>query len=221
MFRRIADNQNPASLATRMRQKRLALFRSLLAGLPREIHILDVGGTEEFWRLGHLPDKKDIKITLLNLEKFPVSLPNVLSVAGDARHIEFPDSQFDVVFSNSVIEHVGDFTDQEQMAKEVRRVGKRHFIQTPNKYFPIEPHFVFPLYQFLPSFLQIWLLQNFKLGWMGKIPDREKSRRAIASIRLLDRHEFKRLFPQSDIFEEKFFGLTKSFVAHGGWDSTM
>ena len=206
MFNKIANNQNPQSLATRMRQNRLKLFCSLLSRLENQIHILDVGGTENFWQLIRLPDGKDIKITMLNLEKFPTSLSNITSIAGDARDIQFPDSQFDVVFSNSVIEHVGEFMDQEKMAKEVRRVGKRHFIQTPNKYFPIEPHFVFPLYQFLPNVIQVWLLQNFNLGWMKKTPYRINASKLIAEIRLLDRTEFKMLFPESSIFEEKFFG---------------
>jgi len=220
MFNKIANNQDSQSLATRMRQKRLRLFYSLLSRLENEIHILDVGGTENFWQTAQLPDGKDIKITLLNLGKLPTALLNVTSIDGDARDIQFPDSQFDVVFSNSVIEHVGDFRDQEKMAREVRRVGKRHFIQTPNKYFPIEPHFVFPLYQFLPNILQIWLLQNFNLGWMKKTPNRVNASKLIAEIRLLDRSEFKVLFPESNLFEEKFFGLTKSFIAYGGWDLT-
>jgi len=90
-------------------------------------------------------------ITLVNLEPENASLPNTTSIAGDARKIEAEDSRVDVVFSNSVIEHVGANQDQMQMAQEVRRVGKRYFIQTPNKYFPLEPHFLFPLFQFCHS----------------------------------------------------------------------
>jgi SAM-dependent methyltransferase len=217
MFSRLIDNRDPQSLASRLRQKRLGLFWSLLANLDDPIEILDAGGTETFWRVSGLPLKKNINITLLNLERIPTSLSNIDSVAGDAREIKFPDSHFDVVFSNSVIEHVGDYNDQQRMAGEVLRVGKRHFIQTPNKYFPIEPHFIFPLYQFLPDSFQIWLLQNFKLGWMNRTPNKVKAREIIQSIRLLGKTEFKALFPQSRIYEEKFVGLTKSFIAYGGW----
>lgn len=53
---------------------------------------------------------------------------------------QFQDNEFDAVFSNSVIEHVGDYEAQRQMANEIMRVGKRYFVQTPNFYFPIEPH---------------------------------------------------------------------------------
>jgi ubiquinone/menaquinone biosynthesis C-methylase UbiE len=217
MFDKVANNQNPKSLATQLRQKRLDLFYSLLSRLDNPVHILDVGGTEKFWQMAQLPDGREIKITLLNLGKLASSTPNITCVEGDARDMRFPDSQFDVVFSNSVIEHVGSFTDQQKMAKEVKRVGKRYFIQTPNKYFPIEPHFVFPLYQFLPSFIQIWLLQHFNLGWIKKTPNRSEAEKLIKSIRLLSKAEFRMLFPNSNIFEEKFLGLTKSFIAYEGW----
>jgi 2-polyprenyl-3-methyl-5-hydroxy-6-metoxy-1,4-benzoquinol methylase len=77
---------------------------------------------------------------------------------------QFRDHQFDVVYSNSVIEHVGDLDDMRRMAQEIQRVGKRYFLQTPNRYFPIEPHFVFPFFQFLPRPVQISLVQKFRLG---------------------------------------------------------
>ena len=104
------------------------------------------------------------------------------------------------------------------MAKEVRRVGKRYFVQTPNKYFPLEPHFLFPLFQFLPINIRVLLLQNFRLGWFSKTPDQAKAREIVESIRLLDKREFISLFPNAELYEEKTFGMTKSFVAYGGWE---
>ena len=117
-----------------------------------------------------------------------------------------------------MIEHVGTYQDQLQMAQEVRRVGKRYFIQTPNKYFPLEPHFLFPLFQFFPIKLRVLLMQNFSLGWFAKTPDAAKAREIVESIRLLSKREFVALFPKASIYEEKVFGLTKSFVAYGGWE---
>ena len=64
----------------------------------------------------------------------------------------FKDKSFDAVFSNSVIEHVGTFEDQKMMANEVIRVTNFYFIQTPNLYFPIEPHFLVPFFQFSSFF---------------------------------------------------------------------
>jgi len=218
MFKKLADNRDQGSLAAQFRRKRFAFFQSLLSSLERPVRILDIGGTESYWQIMELSSDDQVFITLVNLEQENVTLPNVSSIAGDARKIEAEDSNFDIVFSNSVIEHVGTYQDQLQMAQEVCRVGKRYFIQTPNKYFPLEPHFLFPLFQFLPLKIRVLLLQNFNLGWFAKTPDAVKARGIVESIRLLSKREFVALFSKAAIYEEKVFGLTKSFVAYGGWD---
>jgi 2-polyprenyl-3-methyl-5-hydroxy-6-metoxy-1,4-benzoquinol methylase len=130
---------------------------------------------------------------------------------------QFADDEFDIVYSNSVIEHVGDFTAMHRMAREIRRVGKRHFVQTPNKYFPVEPHFVFPAFQFLPKPLQLGLVQNFQLGWMDREPDKARAAAIIDSIHLLSLRDMKVLFPTSGIRPEKTLGMTKSFIACSEW----
>lgn len=218
MFKKIADNRDQRSLASQLRRKRFAFFQSLLSRLDRPIHILDVGGTESYWQIMGLDGDDGVFVTLLNLTQENVTMPTMSTVVGDARKIQADDSSYDIVFSNSVIEHVGTYQDQMQMAGEVRRIGKRYFIQTPNKYFPLEPHFLFPFFQFLPLKIQIFLLQTFTLGWFEKTPDANKAREIVESIRLLSREEFVALFPQASIYEEKVFGITKSFIAYGGWD---
>ena len=219
MLKRIADNRDQASLAVQFRRKRFAFFLSLLSRLERPIHILDIGGTEAYWRTMGLSVEDQVFVTLLNLSQDYVTLPHLKSIVGDARHIQAENCSFEIVFSNSVIEHVGPHKDQAQMANEVRRVGKRYFIQTPNRYFPLEPHFLFPLFQFLPVEIRVWLLRNFDLGWFRKTPDGHVAREIIESIRLLNKREFLALFPGASLYEEKIFGLTKSFVAYGGWAS--
>jgi len=213
----MVDNRDQRSLAVQFRRRRFAFFQSLLSHLERPVRILDVGGTETYWKMMELNAGDQVFITLLNLTQIDVSFPNVTSIAGDARAIMAEDASFDVVFSNSVIEHVGTYQDQLQMSKEVRRVGKRYFVQTPNKYFPLEPHFLFPLFQFLPINIRVLLLQNFRLGWFSKTPDKVKAREIVETIRLLDKREFLSLFPNAQIYEEKIFGMTKSFVAYEGW----
>ena len=217
MLKKMVDNRDQRSLAVQFRRRRFAFFQSLLSHLERPVRILDVGGTETYWKMMEVKAGDQVFITLLNLTQIDVSLPNVTSIAGDARAIMAEDASFDVVFSNSVIEHVGIYQDQLQMAKEVRRVGKRYFVQTPNRYFPLEPHFLFPLFQFLPINIRVLLLQNFKLGWFSKTPDKVKAREIVETIRLLDKREFLSLFPKAQIYEEKIFGMTKSFVAYEGW----
>jgi hypothetical protein len=130
---------------------------------------------------------------------------------------EFGDQEFDVVFSNSVIEHVGTFADQQAMASEVRRVGRRYFVQTPNKYFPIEPHFLVPGFQFLPVRLRAGWLARRRIGWYPKAASYEAALAEVTQIRLLSLSEFQRLFPEGQLFRERFFGLTKSFVIYHGW----
>jgi hypothetical protein len=218
MFKNIADNREPHSLATQFRRKRFAFLHSLLTRLQPPISILDIGGTEDYWRLMLQGVEMQVSITILNLEPAEVTLPGMTSIVGDARHVQAQENSFDVVFSNSVIEHVGSYQDQLMMAAEVRRLAKRYFIQTPNKYFPIEPHFLFPLFQFLPIGIRVWLLRNFKLGWFQRTPDRQKAKETVNSIRLMDKTELQALFPQASIYEERVLGLTKSFVAYGGWD---
>lgn len=218
MFGRLADSRNANSLAVKMRARRFALFQHLLARLPRPVTILDIGGTEEFWKMMGYDGREDIFLTLLNLEQAPVTLLNVRSVAGDARHIQMEDKCVDVVFSNSVIEHVGNFQAQREMAHEALRIGRRYFIQTPNRNFPLEPHFLFPFFQFLPVSIRVFFLRRFTLGWIPRTPDALKARELVEGIRLLTKREFAQLFPSASIYEERLVGLVKSFVAYGGWE---
>jgi ubiquinone/menaquinone biosynthesis C-methylase UbiE len=201
-----------------MRRERFALFLSLLRKLEGHVEILDIGGTQEFWTLMTGGDPGDVRITLLNIEHQPVSSAKFVSAAGDARAMpQYADRSFDVVFSNSVIEHVGDYREQRRMAREVMRVGRRYFVQTPNKRFPLEPHFLFPFFQYLPDEMRAQLVHRFDIGWYKRIPSLDEARAEVNSIRLLTRGRFANLFPEAEIYEEKLFGLTKSFVAFGGW----
>ena len=201
-----------------MRRARFALFLSLLEKLDGHVEILDIGGTQEFWTLMTGGDPGDVRVTLLNIEHQPVSSSKFVSAAGDARAMpQFADKSFDVVFSNSVIEHVGDYRDQMRMANEVMRVGKRFFVQTPNKRFPLEPHFLFPFFQYLPVEMRAQLVHRFDIGWYKRIPSIERARDEVSSIQLLTRNRFSGLFPGASIHDEKLLGLSKSFVAFGGW----
>jgi hypothetical protein len=218
LTRPFADVYNPDSLANQFRHKRFQLALSLLARVPHPWRILDIGGTDNFWNQMGSPDESDDELILLNLESEPVSKADRRSIAGDAAHLaQFGDGEFDIVFSNSVIEHLGSLEEQRRMAAEVRRVGKRYFVQTPDRHFPIEPHFLFPLFQFLPLTLQVWLVCHFALGWFPVYRDREAAIRAVTEIRLVSRKEMEAFFPGATIYEEKFLRMTKSFVAYYGW----
>ncbi|MBG1266808.1 class I SAM-dependent methyltransferase [Nostoc sp. WHI] len=225
MFSKVYDHRLSDSWASNLRKQRLALFASKLESLPSPIKILDVGGTVNFWENIELlnTNLKDLEITVMNLSynKMGSTHPNIQQVIGDARNMEqFQSNQFDVVFSNSVIEHVGDDHDQQQMATEIMRVGKRYFVQTPNLFFPIEPHFVFPFFQFLPINVRVWLISNFALGWFSKFTDQEKARKIVTSTRLLSKKKLLNFFPGSEFYEEKFFGLIKSLIVYQEFQKT-
>ncbi len=218
LIKKLADHKKPTTLAAKYRRERFTLFLNLIERLEAPLTILDVGGTMDFWdRMETYPTNIQ-KIVLLN--KFPqeVTRPNFYSIIGDARDMEqFYDNEFDIVFSNSVIEHLSTIDDQQRMAEEIRRVGKRYFIQTPNRYFPIEPHFLLPFFQFLPLKVKCWLIQHFDLGWRRKAPDYESAMKIATEIRLLTKKELMGLFPEGKFVEERFLFFVKSFIIHHGW----
>ncbi len=217
-MRWLYDHHRKDSWAASFRRGRMEFFRSLLNSFPRPVTLLDAGGTEGYWIRMGLAGNPDYRITLLNLEPAAADAENLSCQTGDVRDLgRFADKSFDVVFSNSVIEHVGDFKDQKRMADELRRVGKNLFVQTPNRFFPVEPHFVFPFFQFLPAGCRAFLIQHFDLGWRKKIPDREEALREARSVRLLTRKELKLLFPGAFIREERLLGLVKSFMIVEGF----
>jgi len=209
-------DEDRTSLACRRR--RFQIFLSLIEDLPRPIRILDVGGTEQFWRSMEFPGDRDgVWLTLLNLEREPVDDPRFISLAGNACDLSaYSDQSYDIVFSNSVIEHVGGADDQRAMADEIRRVGRRYFVQTPNFFFPVEPHFMIPGFQFLPRSMRCFLLTRFSLGAYGKVEDKSHAKNLVDEIQLLTGRRFKNLFPDAKIHRERWMGMTKSLIAVRG-----
>jgi ubiquinone/menaquinone biosynthesis C-methylase UbiE len=137
------------------------------------------------------------------------------SVKGDARNLsEYKDKEFDIVFSNSVIEHLFTKENQKKMADEIRRVGKNYYVQTPNFYFPIEPHWLFPCFQFLPYNMRVFLTRHFNLGNYPKSSTKEKAMQRVDEVKLLSEKEMKQLFPDGKVYREKFIGMTKSVTMY-------
>ena len=212
---KLADNRDPESLACRLRQDRLREFTALLPEDGRAIRILDAGGTPEFWGRHRAQLPSETEITVLNLAfDGQCDLPGISRIRGDARDMSmFRDGEFDFCFSNSVIEHAGTFQDQLRMAGEIRRVAKGYFVQTPNEYFPLEPHFLVFGWQFAPVGLRASLLQRGDRGWMKRVEDPALAREVVQSIRLLSARKLRKMFPDGEIYRERIGGLTKSIVA--------
>ena len=217
LFNFLASSDNPNSLGYKFRTKRLQefekMFFSRFSGLEK-IEILDVGGTSYFWKNSSLLSHPGLRITLLNLYPVETSHPAIHAVQGDATDMrEFENGSFDLVFSNSVIEHLYTLELQQKMASEILRVGKSYFIQTPNVYFPIEAHYALPFAQFYPKAFLHFMLTQTKFSRMRKWSSAEASQ-YIAEIRLLNAQEMKALFPGASLLKEKVLGLTKSITAH-------
>lgn len=221
LLRNLADVGNPKSYAATLRRRRFELFKTLIGPLPKPLKIIDIGGTQLFWECMGFAEEVEAEITILNVFKTELASPKFKSVVGDARDMkEFSSDEFDVLFSNSVIEHVGNFDQQQLMAKECSRVAKRLFLQTPNRFFPIEPHFLLPFIQFAPMWLKVFLTSHFRVGWYARLKDKEKAYERMKSVRLLCRSDLRKLFPEAIIYNERVFGMTKSFIVCGGWNAT-
>jgi hypothetical protein len=215
MIPSFADNRDSRSLASRLRRRRFERMRPIFDAFAEPVSVLDIGGTVGFWERAPEDLAKRCEITLLNLSQVPTEgLKNITSSQGDGRRMpEFQENQFDVCFSNSVIEHVGTLRDQRDMAREVSRVSRSYCIQTPYRYFPVEPHFLLPLWQYWPTSIRVALYRRFRLGWMGRQPDRCLATIEVEQVRLLNRRELQWLFPDAEILPEKIGPLTKSLVA--------
>lgn len=172
--------------------------------------ILDLGGTVEFWQnVPELFSQSGIKITVINPELHDTEVGNVIVRQADGCNLaEFPDQSFDIVHSNSVIEHVGDWEAMAAFAKEVRRLAPRYFVQTPNSMFPFEPHYGLPLIHWLPVDGRARLLKR-----LGRVPqNHDLALAAVERIRLIGRKQLARLFPDGQLMPEKMLGLTKSWM---------
>jgi hypothetical protein len=219
LIRRLADDDNAGSLANRLRNRRFQEFETFVNRLPRPVNILDVGGTNAFWEQRGWAGRRDIRIVTLNLEAEPQRFDNVEPSIGDATNLcQFGNRSFDIVFSNSVIEHLFNFENQRKMAVEVQRVGKAYWVQTPNFWFPVEPHFHIPAWQWLPFSLRVALIRRWRCGWRGPCPDPVRARELVSELRLLSRAEMISLFPEARLIPERIGGLVKSWTAVGGFD---
>jgi len=193
------------------RKNRVRLFQETLK-LNSSTRVLDVGGTDMIWKL--MSPIPDVTILNLNVPEGVRSLPrNITYQKGDGRKLPYDDQSFDVVFSNSVIEHLHCYEDQVLFAKEIMRVGKKIWVQTPARWFFVEPHLLTPFIHYLPKTWQQRLLRNFTVWGLMTRPSQESINKFLDEVRLLTYKEMRSLFPQCRILREKFLFLNKSYIA--------
>jgi hypothetical protein len=219
------DVHDPRSLSSWFRRKRNRLLRSFIlaerGNRCGSFRILDIGGSASYWQQVGTDFLEDhnIAITCVNsvLSNEIGCTPYVTEQLGDGRCLQFADMSFDMVHSNSVIEHVGRSPDMRRFADEVRRLAPAHYVQTPNFWFPIDPHFYrVPLFHWLPQPVRVALVQNVRVGLGPPIPEFERALKYVEFAVPLDRRHFAVLFPDSRICDERFLLFTKSLIALRG-----
>jgi hypothetical protein len=201
------------------RVKRMRRFGAAFA-LADCRRVLDIGGTPEIWKLLAVPETT--RIVLLNMPRADESRQSTAAgleyVHGDGCHLPFADQSFDIAFSNSVIEHVGSAEAQKQFAQEIRRTGRAYWVQTPNRYFPVETHLLMPFVHLLPPSWRAFIVRRFTVWqWINRPAAAEKRfyiEHFVSGIRLLSAKQMRDLFPDAGIVRERFLGFTKSLIAY-------
>jgi hypothetical protein len=190
-----------------LRAKTFVERLNIRAGLK----VIDLGGSPAIWQ--HVTAPLDITLVNLTYEQL-TSLTSsraehhkFTNVVGDACDVKFASNSFDLVFSNSVIEHVGDRDKRAAFAREVRRLAPRYWVQTPAKSFPLEAHSGMPFWWYYPPHMRA----NYIKQWKADMPLWAEM---VETTALVEKRELLSLFPEATIFAERYFGLTKSYTAY-------
>jgi hypothetical protein len=200
-----------AQLTARSRRKRFETFMRLMA--PRESdRVLDVGITNNEWRSGNFLEAQypwPAQITAVapaDAPAFSAAFPSVKFMVADGRALPFADAEFDIGFSNAVIEHVGSRAEQRRFVAEMVRTCRRVFLCTPNRRFPIDPHTLLPFVHWLP---RTWW--RAVLRWTGNAHWASEE-----MLNPLSAHELEGLFPAGTsvrIERQRLLGLTSVLIA--------
>lgn len=194
------------------RERRHELFLSLVRPGPSDT-VLDVGATDsaspaanQLERLYPWP----AQITAVGVERlasFSSQFPEVLTVRADGKTLPFPDDSFDIIYSNAVLEHVGDAEEQRLFLAEAARVARRAlFVTTPSRSFPVDSHTMVPFAHWLPEHARDAVYRRLDRGaW------------ARGGMRLVSRTELRRLAERAGwqefaIVSQRFLGLTSVLI---------
>ncbi len=202
------DNNNARSLSRSFRIRRFIFFQRV-SGLQPGMSVLDVAGQPSG---SFFANRADLPVSYINLYSAAMVkkdlLPEHQYIQGDARCIPIRAQSFDIVFSNSLLEHL-DVSGQQAVAQEIQRVGRFYFIQVPYRYFPWEPHYNFLCVQFLPQRCQRWLWYHWPLSYGRRYGS------SFERISLPTRGVIRDLFPAGTITAESFGPFTKALYAWG------
>jgi hypothetical protein len=207
---RIVDG--PASIGQHMRARRWEWFQAEFPAIE-SMSVIDLGGTAEAWLRAPV---RPASVHVVNIAAEPAEPVASWIRADRADACDLPErisrGRYDLVFSNSVIEHVGGHAQRMRFAEAIRKISNRHWVQTPYRYFPVEPHWLFPGLQFMPLALRARLSYHWPLVHT-KATSLDDALQASMEVELISRTEMRFYFPDSDIRAERGLGLVKSLIA--------
>ena len=177
--------------------------------------IADIGGSVHYWQENGISVEPK-QVSIYNISKGDSgSLDNVRTdyrvELFNGQNVPVSDKHFDLVVSNSVIEHVA-LDQRQQLVKEMQRIGKQVIIQTPARAFPIDPHFIMPFVHWLPKNIGYLLVLISPWRILSR-PPKAIRRSYHYETNILSKRELEALMPGAEIRTERFFGLPKSYVA--------
>ena len=207
---RVVDS--PDSIAARYRRRRWDAMYAQFPGLG-QMSVIDLGGRIGTWVGAPV---RPAHVHIVNLEPLDTDAPDWIEVDhADACELpkEIASRQYDLVFSNSVMEHLGGHARRAAFADAVHSLSERHWIQTPYRYFPIEPHWLFPWFQHLPVAARAAITRRWPLTYSGAAETTASAVEGVMSVELLSRTELRHYFPDSRIVAERIGPLVKSITA--------
>jgi hypothetical protein len=177
-----------------------------------DMRVIDLGGVTRVWSQAPVQPRE---VTVLNTFPQEERADFIRTVVGDA--CDPPPSvrgqRWDLVYCNSVIEHVGGHWRRTALADSVHTLGDHHWVQTPYRFFPLEPHWLFPGLQFLPARARANVTLRWPLGAYRRVHERDQAVRWSLDTELLSRTEMQHYFPDSDIVSERIGPLVKSLIS--------
>jgi hypothetical protein len=202
----------PNSLGAARRRERALWLSETFPDLD-QMSVIDLGGRIQTWERAPVRPKH---VHVVNLEPVPTDIPDWAEADhGDACALpaHIAGRRYDLVFSNSVIEHVGGHDRRQAFADSVHALADAYWVQTPYRYFPIEPHWVAPGMQFMPVSLRAEVARRWPLSF-GRGKTRPAAVKAVLTVELLDRTQMRHYFPDSRVRMERVMGVPKSLIAY-------
>ena len=200
----------PRSAGERRRLKRWEWMATTFPEIG-SMDVLDLGGTASAWMRSPV---RPASVHIVNLLRQEENLPQwIRATVGNACDLPLGvRGHYDLVYSNSVIEHVGGYLQRKRFAATVHAMAPSHWVQVPYRYFPVEPHWVCPGFQFLPLAARGFLARRWPLR-PATPQSREAALEDALDVELLSKSEMRLYFPASEIRTERLWVLPKSLIA--------